>query len=145
MLFRRLTLVALAALAVACADDRPRLRVDVDGGSFERVPVAGSGLELASITFDVVNDGGATAFINACDRRIAASIDKRVDGRWEQFAGGICLANLPADPVQLRSGARQQGGVGIGEAGRFRVKVSYGSDASMSEPRSAVSDGFDVH
>jgi len=145
MRFRRSAVVMLVALAVACSDDLPRLRVGVDGGSFERVPVAGSGLELASITFDVTNDGGATAFIHACDRRIVASIDKRVDGRWEQFAGGFCVANLTADPVQLRAGARQQGGVGIGEAGRFRVKVSYGSDASMSEPRSAVSDGFDVH
>jgi len=140
---KRLAVVALTAVLAGCSDG-PRLRVNVDGDSFQREPAAGSGLELAAITFDVTNDGDATAFVAGCDRRIAASVDKQIDGRWQQFAGGICLANVVADPVQLRSGRQQQSGVGIGEAGRFRVKVSYGSDASMSNPKAAVSEGFDV-
>ncbi len=142
-MLKALTVAALAALTVACTNE-PWLSVDVQGSSFERVRVAASTLELATIPFDVTNDGDATAFIAACGDRIAASVDRRVNGRWEQFAGGICFADRLVVPLELRAGARQHADLGVGEAGQYRIKVHYTEDASGRKPRSAVSEAFDV-
>jgi hypothetical protein len=138
-----LAIAAVAALSVACGNE-PRLRVNVDGSTFDRVPVAGSSLELAAIDFDITNDGDATAFVATCEGRLSTSVDKRVGGRWEQAYVQVCRGTSMDAPARLRAGARQHAGTGIGEAGRYRIKVVYSSDASMSKPKAAVSEGFDV-
>jgi hypothetical protein len=145
-MLKAVAIFAGAALAVACTNE-PRLSVDVEGDSFDRVPVAGSALELASITFDVSNDGDATAFVSSCENRISAVVDKRIDGRWQQAFFLACRGTASDAPVTLRAGARQQAGIGLGEAGRYRLKVFYAAQASdvwTEKSKSAVSEAFDV-
>jgi hypothetical protein len=135
---------ALAALTLACAKDEPRLDVDVPGDSFTRLPVAGGALSVATIPFEVKNTGGATAFVQACDNRVSATIQKRVNDQWEQYSAGVCLANVSWAPVELREGARNHGDVGITETGRYRVRIFYALDAANGYSKSSASDPFEV-
>ena len=136
--------VAVAALAVACSKTEPRLDVDVPDTSFNRVPVAGGAVSIATIPFDVKNTGGATALISACDHRISATVQQRVNDRWADYSSGVCLATLSWAPVELREGARNHGDVGINEPGRYRVRIFYTADASTGYSMSSASDPFDV-
>jgi hypothetical protein len=136
---------ALAALAIGCTKNEPRLTVNVPAGSFTRVPVGNTTLSLATVPFDVKNIGGATALIQACDARISATVQRRVNDQWQQYSSGVCLANLSSAPVPLREDARQHGDVGIGESGRYRIRVFYTPDAAKPGSKSSASDPFDVH
>jgi hypothetical protein len=140
-----LSLVSAISLAGACGRDDPHLHVTVGAGSYARILIGDPAvLRLATVSYDITNDGGATVLVQSCDQRISATIEKRVDEQWEPYASGICLANLSSLPVPLRERDRQHGDVGIADPGRFRIRIFYGADASENLSRSAASNAFDV-
>ena len=146
MLLRRLTVVALALFAVACADDRPVLRLGTEGTSFQRELVPTTSVSpVAFVPFNTWNRGNATAFIPACGTRASAVVDRYVGGSWEQYSSLLCLDVTTETPIELRAGASRRDEVAIGEAGHFRIRVSYSSDASARHGFTAISRDFDVH
>jgi hypothetical protein len=147
MAVKRFPIFAFAAFALACGgDDRPVLNIATDGTSFERGAVPSTAASpIAFVPFVTRNRGNTTAFIPACGERPTAVIERLVRGSWESYSGTFCIDNLISTPLELRAGANRRDEVAIGDAGRFRIRLSYTSDASGSEPRSTASGAFDVH
>lgn len=143
-MLKRFSIFTCAALTIACSDE-PRISVHVPRSTFERVPIGGSSARFATVPFEVRNTGNGTVFLPACADRISATIQKRVHDHWETYAGGLCQANLSSVPIGLREGARELGDLGIGESGRYRVRVFFAPDASQQSSRSSASAAFDVH
>ena len=145
MLLKRLTIVALATLALACGEDRPILRVVTNGTSFQRVVVPStSTTPIAVVPFDMWNRGDATAFVSTCGTRVLPEIEKLVNGRWESYAGAFCMMSMVMVPLELREGQSHHDDVAITEAGRYRLRVSYSSDAQLRNHFEVVSGEFDV-
>lgn len=146
MLLKRLTVVALAALTLACGDDRPVLRVVTNGSSFQRELTSPTATTpIATVPYDIRNRGNATAFISACGTRVLPTIEKLVNGQWEGYASGYCvMMSTVMMPIELREGESHHDEVTISEAGRYRLRVPYSSDAQLRNHFETVSGQFDV-
>jgi hypothetical protein len=145
MLIKRLTIVALAALTLACGDDRPVLRVVTNGTSFQRELTSPTATTpIAVVPYDMRNRGDATAFVSTCGTRVLPEIDKLVNGRWENYSGAFCMMSMVMVPLELREGETHHDDVAISEAGRYRLRVPYSSDAQLRNHFESVSGAFDV-
>jgi hypothetical protein len=145
MLLRRLSFVALAALTLACGEDRPVLKVGTNGTSFQREVIPSTAVSpVALVPYDIWNRGNATAFIPTCGTRVLPVIEKQVNGQWESYSSGFCVLSSVMDPLELRAGDTRHDEVAIGEPGRFRIQVPYSSDANLRNRFGAVSGQFDV-
>ena len=146
MLLERLTVVALAALAVACGGDRPILRVVTNGTSFQRASVPSTATTpIAIVPYDMRNRGNATAFVATCGTRVLPVIEKYVNGQWESAFSGYCMMSMVMAPLELREGETHHDDVAISDAGHYRLRVPYSSDAQLRNRFEAVSGEFDVH
>jgi hypothetical protein len=143
-MLNRLSVVVLASLALACSGDRLSVRVDTEGTAFDRTATTGSTVALALIPFTVKNTGDQTAFLPACGANPSATIERLTGGAWEQWGGTVCVAIMPMAPIEMHSGNRVWGSVSIAEAGRFRIRIDYADNGSMSKARFAYSEPFDV-
>ena len=146
MLFKRLTIIALAALGIACSPDRPVLKVGTEGASFERgsVPSTATG-PIAIVSYNTWNRGSATAFMPACGGRASAVVERYVGGSWESYASVYCIDIMMQTPVELRPGESRSDQLSIGDAGRFRIRMPYSADAHGSQNLYTLSNAFDVH
>ena len=146
MLIKRLTVVALTALAVACGgDDRPLLKVGTEGTSFQRQLVPTTSVSpVAFVPYNTWNRGSATAFIPACGAHPTVTIERYAGGKWESYAGTFCIDVMIETPIELRAGASRTDSVAIGEAGHFRIRLPYGESASTGSRFVTLSRDFDV-
>lgn len=144
-MLKRLSTVALCSLVLACGD-AARVQVATEGSLFVREHAdTPSGYAPVSIPYDLTNRGDRTAFVSACGERPSAWIERQVDGHWEQYSGGYCIAVLSMAPIELRGGERRAGlQVAIQDAGTFRIGVTYGEDTSGRRTVSATSAPFEV-
>ena len=145
MLLQRLTVVALALLTIACGEDRPILRVSTNGTSFQRELVPSTSISpVAYVPYDSWNHGNATAFLPTCGTRVLPVVEKYVKGQWESYASGFCMLSSVMVPLELREGDTHRDEVAIGEAGHYRIRVSYSSDRQLRNHFESVSGSFDV-
>ena len=146
MQLQRVSLFALAALALACGgDDRPLLKVGTSGTSFQREAVPSTATStIALVPYTTWNRGDATAFIPTCGAQLLPGVEKLVNGSWEPYASGYCAAVMVMAPAELRAGESRNDQVTIGEAGRYRIHVTYWGDAGAKDQYEAVSGEFDV-
>jgi hypothetical protein len=145
MLLKRMTVVALAALTLACGEGRPNLRVLTNGTSFQRELISStSTTSIAVVPYDMWNRGDATAFVSTCGTRVLPVIEKLVNGQWESYSSGFCMMSMVMVPLELREGETHHDEVAISEAGRFRIRVPYASDAQLRNHFESVSGQFDV-
>ena len=145
MLLKRLSVVALTALALACGDDRPVLRVVSNGTSFQRETTPSTATSpIAIVPYDMWNRGNATAYVATCGTRVLPVIDKLVNGQWESYSSGFCMLSMVMVPLELREGERHHDELAIGEAGRYRIRMPYSSDAQLRNHFETVSGQFDV-
>ncbi|HEX2779044.1 MAG TPA: hypothetical protein VHM30_06080 [Gemmatimonadaceae bacterium] len=147
MRHRVLPIAPLAALILACATDAPRLRVAVEGSTFQRAPGASPGTWVAaSIPFTITNIGEKSAFVPACGGRPLPQIQQFVAGHWELYAGGYCLANVSMVPRELRVEESYSGTAAIDQPGRFRLYFGYADGPAIADSRryDALSAPFDV-
>ena len=142
-MLKRLSVVVLASLALACSD-RLSVRVDAEGTVFDRVATTGSTVPVAVVSYIARNTGDKVAFLPACGQSPMATIERLNGSTWEQWSGWACLAIMPMTPIEMHSGNRVRGSVSIFEAGRFRVRLGYSDNTSMSGERFAYSEPFDV-
>ena len=144
-MLKRLFVVALAALSLAC-DERPVLRVVTNGTSFQRelVPSTASS-PIAIVPYDIRNRGNATAFVPTCGTRVLPTVEKLVNGQWESYSSAFCMLSMVMIPLELREGESHHDEVAITEAGHYRLRVPYSSDAQLRNHFDAVSGQFDVH
>ena len=142
-MLKRLSVVMLASLALACSD-RLSVRVDTEGTLFDRAATPGSTVPLAIIPYVVKNTGDKVAFLPACGQSPMATIERLNGGTWEQWSGVACIAIMPMAPIEMHSGNRVWGSVSIAEAGRFRVRLNYSDNGSMEHASFAYSEPFDV-
>lgn len=146
MRLQRVSLFVFAALALACGgDDRPVLKVGVNGTAFqlESVPTTGTS-GLATVPFMTWNRGNATAFIPTCGTRVLPIVEKFSNGSWDAYASGFCLAVQAFAPVELRVGESRDDEVTIGETGHYRLRMVYWGDAGAKKRYETVSGEFDV-
>ena len=146
MLLKRLSIVALAAFAVACGgDDRPVLKVGADGSVFQREVVPSTAVgPIANVPYLIWNRGSATAFIPKCGGRALPVLERLVNGSWESYPAPFCIELIAEPPIELRAGQSRRDQVAIGDAGRFRIRMTYAPDAQSSKNLYAVSVPFDV-
>jgi hypothetical protein len=145
MLLKRLSVIGLTALTLACGDDRPVLKVGTNGTSFQRESVPSTAvMPIAYVPYDTWNRGNATAFIPTCGSRVLPVIEKLVNGQWESYASGFCMLSMVMVPLELRAGQTHHDEVAIGDAGRFRIRMPYASDAQLRDHFESVSGSFDV-
>jgi hypothetical protein len=146
-MLKRLSVVILAALALACGgDDRPVLMVGADGASFQREVVPSTAVgPIATVPYVVWNRGGATAFIPKCGGHAQPVLERLVNGSWESYSGWPCIEVMAEPPIELRAGESRRDLVAIGDAGHFRILMTYAPDAQWSKNVYAVSGPFDVH
>ena len=144
-MLKRLSVVMLASLTLACREDRPILRVTTNGTSFQRETVPSTATTpIAYVPYDTWNRGDATAFISTCGTRVLPVIEKLVNGRWESYASGFCMMSSVMVPLELREGEIHHDEIAIGEAGQYRLRVPYSSDAQLRNHFESVSGSFDV-
>jgi len=146
MQLQRLSLVVLTALTVACGDDaRPVLKVGTNGTSFQRESVPSTATSpIALVPTITWNRGDATAFIPTCGARVLPVVERLVSGSWVPYASGFCAAVMVMAPTELRAGESRNDEVAIGDAGHYRLRVTYWADAGAKERYEAVSGEFDV-
>lgn len=146
MLLKRLSIVALAAFAVACGgDDRPLLKVGAEGSVFQREVVPSTAVgPIATVPYLIWNRGSATAFIPTCGGHAQPAVEWLVNGNWESYPAPICIELMAEPPIELRAGQSRRDQVAIGDAGRFRIRMKYALDAQRSKNVYAVSGPFDV-
>lgn len=142
-MLKRLFVVVLASLALACGD-RLSVRVDTEGTVFDRVATTGSTVPVAVVSYIARNTGDKVAFLPACGQNPMATIERLNAGTWEQWSGSACVAVMPMTPIEMHPGNRAWGSVSLAEAGRFRVRLAYADNTSMSGERFAYSAPFDV-
>ena len=103
-----------------------------------------STIPMAVVPYEMWNRGNATAFISTCGTRVLPVIEKLVNGQWESYSGPFCMLSVVMIPLELREGQSHHDEVAISEAGHYRLRVSYSSDAQLRNHFEAVSGSFDV-
>ena len=95
------------------------------------------------VSFTITNVGTQPEDVPACGGQPGPRVQKQQGRRWEEFAGGLCLAIYSAVPVSLQPGASISGTTDVFRAGPgvYRLVISYQVDGS---PR-AVSEPFTVN
>jgi hypothetical protein len=145
-MLKRLSVVILTTIALACGGDRPILMVGTNGTSFQRELVPSTSVSpVAYVPYDSWNHGNATAFLPTCGARVLPTVEKYVNGQWESYASGFCMLSSVMVPLELREGDTHHDEVAIGEAGHYRIRVSYSSDGQLRNHLESVSGSFDVH
>jgi len=96
-----------------------------------------------NVAFTIANVGTQPEDVPACGGQPSPRLQRQQGKRWEEFAGGLCLAIYSVVPVSLQPGASISGTTVVFRAGPgvYRLVVSYQPDGS---PR-AVSDQFTVN
>lgn len=113
---------ALAITALSCAAPT--------GPASTVVPkVVAAGRDAAGIVYfevDWRNMGTVPVYLPGCDRRASTWLERRGAGGWEEFGGGICLANLDQTPVRIdpNQSVRSTVRVGPGSEGEYRAVTS---------------------
>ena len=139
-MIRRLSVVVLSVVALACHSDRPTVVLSTQGTVFDR---GGSGIvPEATVPVTVTNRGDRTVFLPACADRPAVSIERGTGKSWEQYSGTFCVTNLMQSPVELRAGEKLTGTFTFAEPGYYRIRLTWGAtaadvfgdDASTSNP-----------
>ncbi len=95
------------------------------------------------VSSTITNVGTQPEDVPACGGQPGPRVQKQQGRRWEEFAGGLCLAIYSAVPVSLQPGASISGTTDVFRArpGVYRLVISYQVDGS---PR-AVSEPFTVN
>ena len=96
-----------------------------------------------NVSFMIANGGTQPEDVPACGGQPLPSVQRQHGKRWEEFAGGLCLAIYSMVPVSLQPGASISGTTDVFRAGPgvYRLVISYQLDGS---PR-AVSGQFTVN
>jgi len=96
-----------------------------------------------NVSFMIANGGTQPEDVPACGGQPGPRVQRQHGKRWEEFAGGLCLAIYSMVPVSLHPGASISGTTDVFRAGPgvYRLVISYQLDGS---PR-AVSEQFTVN
>src|SRR5437879_1435623 len=129
---------AMCVAIAACSDGTGPRRILVT--RIDRAVLDSAGSLNVSLT--ITNVGMQPEDIPACGGQPGPTVQRWQGKRWEEFAGGLCLAIYSMVPVSLQPGASISGTTGVFRAGPgiYRLVISYQLDGS---PR-AVSAQFSV-
>jgi len=96
-----------------------------------------------NVSFTITNVGTQPEDVPACGGQPGPRVQRQQGKRWEEFAGGLCVAIYSMVPVSLQPGASISGTTDVFRAGPgvYRLVISYQLDGS---PR-AVSEQFTVN
>jgi len=142
-MLKRLSLVVLAACALACADDEPRITVTPEGALFTREADAAEPGDFAAVpSYVVANEGGQNAYVATCGDNVDAPIDQAVDGQWTQYTASYCPASATRGTARIARSRPRMGLSVIRDAGLYRVRVEYVTESNAK--LTAVSDTFRV-
>lgn len=143
-MLKRLAVVVLSSLALACGRDETRLRLTTAAAEFTRVAAPGeTGAGSATIPYEVTNLGEQTAYLPTCGGALQPSIDRWDGSSWSEYAGPYCLANLQWGSARLVRGASVQGTASIAEAGTYRIRFDFTTE--QSDNGTVASDAVNVH
>lgn len=113
-------LAALAACTSPFGGGSPDLRVRMERTEYTADPTG----VTHDIRFTVTNGGDETVYLPRCGPTVIAAVDKRVGNDWRQVSsGGVCQAIYTGEPAALEPGDSLTSAVGVGDTGRFRVRV----------------------
>ena len=130
---------AMCVILAACVDGTGPRTVLVTRIDRAGLDSAGS----LNVSFTITNVGREPEDVPACGGQPGPNVQRLQASRWEEFAGGLCLAIYSMVPVSLQPGASISGTTNIFQAGPgiYRLVISYQRDGS---PR-AVSGQFKVN
>jgi len=130
---------AMCVILAACVDSTGPRTVLVTRIDRAVLDSAGS----LNVSFTITNVGTQPEDVPACEGQPGPTVQRLQGRRWEEFAGGLCLAIYSMVPVSLQPGARMSGTTNVFQAGPgiYRLVISYQRDGS---PR-AVSGQFAVN
>lgn len=95
----------------------------------------------AKVNFTAVNTSHRTLYLPVCGPDLTFYMERYEDGEWESYSGGLCPAIYamgydravePGDSLRITSR--------IGEAGRYRVRLSYKTSRDAEEPKNVRSE-----
>jgi hypothetical protein len=132
--------VALALGCTLATAPANGVRVETLGAVFDREP----GGSFAPVPFVVTNAGAGSVFLAPCGERVMAAVDRWAGARWVQYSGDACPAVFSMAPLELPPGSRLESVRGIGEPGRYRLRLGVVAAASAPTEWSAVSAPFEV-
>lgn len=142
-MLKRLSVVMLAAFALACADDEPRLTVTPASGQFIREADAAVPGDFAAIApYVVANKGGQNAYVATCGDNLDAPIDRLVDGQWTPYPGDYCPTTAVRGTARIAKSRSRMGVTVIPDTGLYRVRVEYVTENNAK--LTAVSDAFRI-
>jgi len=130
---------AICVVLAACSDGTgPRTILDT---RIDRAVLDPAG--NLSVSFTITNIGTKPEDVPACGGQPGPRVQRQQGNRWEEFAGGQCLAIYSMVPISLHPGASISGSADVFRAGPgvYRLVISYQLDGS---PR-AVSQPFTVN
>ena len=140
---KHLSVVVLAALALACADAEPRITVTPSSKGFLREADAAVPGDFAAIaSYLVANEGGQNAYVATCGDNVDAPIDHMLGGQWMPYPGDYCPSSAVRGTARIAKSRSRIGFAVISDTGLFRVRVEYVTENNAR--LTAVSDTFRV-
>ncbi|GEM_PF-6972286 len=99
----------------------------------------------AQVDFTVANPSNRMLYLPVCGPDLTFVLERRADGAWESYSGGLCPAIYAMGYRRiLDPGASFRITTRIGEAGRYRVRLSYKTSRQAEEPEVVRSNTFFV-
>ena len=142
-MLKRLSVVMLAVVALACADEEPRITVTPDSGQFIRgADAAVPGDFAAVVSYVVANTGGQNAYVATCADNVDAPVDRLVDGQWMPYPGDYCPTSAVRGTARIAKSRSRMGVAVIADTGLFRVRVEYSTENNAKS--TAMSTAFRV-
>jgi hypothetical protein len=137
-ILRRLPLLALLA---ACSDTSgpgaPDVRIST---TVNRAALPGQ----PNVAITVENRGSRPVLLHHCGDRLVVMVDRRENGEWKTYKGGICTADLTWGPVELAAGAGISAQEWITEQGRYRLRLDAAYPQDFGAERGVVSTTFEI-
>ena len=95
------------------------------------------------VPFTVTNlSSHTTYFVSACGDRPIAGVDRREGGRWVSYTSAICIAVLSSAPLALNPQETLESGIGLRDAGTYRLRLQVSSSRDARGKWSETSSSF---
>jgi hypothetical protein len=135
-----------AVLLAACVFAPDRLVVATDRQTYELMPIGYTNRLSAEIRVQLHNDSDQLLYMGGCDHRGITRVEYWKGIAWGEFytigMWGCWDYGLPLG--HLAPGETHEYTIGVGEAGRYRLRVWYGYDYDSERDHNVESNVFVV-
>lgn len=138
---RILRILPLLAVLGACSDSSGPSAPNVE---VQTIVNSSPGQGQPNVAITVENQGSRPVLLEHCGDRLLVMVDRREDGEWETYKGGLCTAEVSWAPRELAPGARLTAAEWLTQPGRYRLRLAASYRDDREPVRTVTSGGFTV-